>query len=694
MSTAIEPCDPVEFARLKRRLERERAARLEVEAISEKGLRELYMREQELRLLQDIATSANLSQSVGDVFQFALTRICDFMAWPIGHVFLVEEHDGSVHLRSMALWHTQDPQKIAPFRAMTEARDLAPGEGLPGKVYLTGSAAWVADVVADATFPRKNAADESGIQAACAFPILVGQQTVAVVEFYTDHIVERDEAFMQLVPQVATHLGRAIERQRAEDRLIHDASHDPLTGLPNRALFLDRLNQSIAHMGRNAGSQFAVLFIDLDRFKIVNDSLGHLAGDNLIIQVSDRLKGALRHGEAAVGLTIDMPSSSTLARLGGDEFTILLTDIDDPSDAVRVAKRVEEALNLPFAIDGQEVYTSASIGIASSASGYETADAILRDADLAMYRAKALGKARCELFDQKMHQEAMKRLALETDLRRALQNDEFVLHYQPIVALNTNEIVGFEALVRWQKPDGELVFPGDFIEIMEETGLIVFLGRWVLEEACRTAQALQGQFPRDEPLSISVNVSPRQFAQPDLITQIRAVIAETGIDPRCLRLEITESVTIGDHERVAAVLTELKELGIRLSIDDFGTGYSSLSYLHSLPLDVLKIDRSFIAAMNQSPESFQIVQTIMSLARNLGMDVIAEGAEVLGQVEQLQSMGCGFGQGYYFSKPIDLVGLRSLLMRSILPTDGQDGSQTGHERQHGLLDGLATLKAG
>jgi predicted signal transduction protein with EAL and GGDEF domain len=358
------------------------------------------------------------------------------------------------------------------------------------------------------------------------------------------------------------------------------------------------------------------------------------------------------------------PGSSTLARLGGDEFTILLTDIHDPSDAVRVANRVKDALRQPFAVNGQEVYTSASIGIASSASGYESADAILRDADLAMYRAKALGKARWELFDREMHQAAMTRLALETDLRRALQNEEFVLHYQPIVSLRTGEVAGFEALVRWQKPDGELVPPGGFIETMEDTGLIVFLGVWVLREACRAARMLQESLPGAQDLSISVNVSPRQFAQPDLAAQIRTVIEEVGIDPHRLRLEITESAMIGDMDRVAAVLRELKEIGVRVSIDDFGTGYSSLSYLHSLPLDVLKIDRSFVSAMAHHGESLQIVRTIMSLAHNLGMDVIAEGPEDAEQVSQLRSIGCEYGQGFYFSKPIDLAAAMAFLARA------------------------------
>ncbi|HVX05237.1 MAG TPA: EAL domain-containing protein [Rhodanobacteraceae bacterium] len=664
MSDPIERCDPDEFARIKRRLERERAARREAETISERGLRRLYAREQELMLLQDIATAANLSQSVRDAFQHALTRICEFMAWPLGHAYEVVQQDGGVCLRSMTLWHVRDDAKTMQFRAATEMRDLAPGEGLPGHVYASGEPRWLTDVAHHEDLPRRSAALESLIRTACAFPIFVGEEVVAVFEFFSERALQPNQSLLALMPQVGIHLGRAVERKRAEDRLVHDASHDPLTGLPNRALFLERLNQSIAHARRKADAQFAVLFIDLDRFKIVNDSLGHLAGDRLITQVAARLKGALRREDTMARPDAAATDSSTLARLGGDEFTILLTDINDPSDAVRVANRVKDVLRLPFAIEGQDVYTSASIGIASSASGYESADAILRDADLAMYRAKALGKARWELFDREMHRAAMKRLALETDLRHALQEQEFVLHYQPIVSLQTNEVAGFEALVRWQKPGGELAFPGEFIEIMEDTGLIVFLGAWVLREACRAARVLQESFPREQPLSISVNVSPRQFAQPDLAAQVRAVIAEIGIDPHCLRLEITEGAMIGDMDHVAAVLRELKELGVRVSIDDFGTGYSSLSYLHSLPLDLLKIDRSFVGAMATNEESLQIVRTIMSLAHNLGMDVVAEGPEDAEQVARLRSIGCEFGQGYYFSKPVDLAGATDYLARS------------------------------
>jgi diguanylate cyclase (GGDEF)-like protein len=656
-----------EYAKLRRRLERERTSRIEAEAIAEKGLRELYEREQQLRLIARIATAANQSQSVRDVLQFALTQICEFTGWPVGHCYTTVQGAGVVgagvvRLRSMAIWHATTPDRIADFRRATEEIDFEPGVGLSGQVYAERAPAWFFDVTAAGNFPRLSVAKQCGLKAACAFPVMLGDEVAAVLEFFTDQAIERDETLLELMSQIGMQLGRVIERKRAEDRLIHDASHDALTSLPNRALFLDRLNQTIARHEHDGARQFAVLFIDLDRFKIVNDSLGHLAGDDLIVQVAGRLKGSLRRSDrVARAVPEHGGGDGTLARLGGDEFTILLTDILDPSDAVRVANRVQEALRKPFAIEGQEIYTSASIGIASSTTGYSSADDILRDADLAMYRAKALGKARTELYDQNLHSAAMKRLTLESDLRRALANNEFVLHYQPIVSLGTQEIVGFEALVRWQNPNGELVYPGDFIDVTEDTGLIVFLGLWVLREACSTTRRLQEEFPRRDPLTISINISPRQFTQPDLVAQVRQIVAETGIDPRTVRLEITESVTAGDAERVVRVLSQLKDIGIRLSIDDFGTGYSSLSYLQRFPLDVLKIDRSFVAAMDKSAESLQIVRTIMSLAQGLGMSVVAEGTELLTQVSQLKTLGCEFGQGYFFSKPVDAVAIRGLL---------------------------------
>ncbi|HKS27576.1 MAG TPA: EAL domain-containing protein [Pyrinomonadaceae bacterium] len=429
------------------------------------------------------------------------------------------------------------------------------------------------------------------------------------------------------------------DRKRAEDQLLHDAFHDTLTGLANRALFIDRLRQSLARTKRLGAHRFAVLFLDLDRFKVINDSLGHMVGDQLLIGIARRLETCLRPGD-------------TVARLGGDEFTILLEDVEDVCEAIMVAERVERELASPFNLAGHEVFTSVSIGIASSDIGYERPDDILRDADTAMYRAKSLGKARHEVFDRTMHAHAMNLLKLETDLRRALERDEFVLFYQPIMSLDELRITGFEALIRWRHPEYGFISPAEFIPVAEETGMILPIGRWVLGEACRQMQCWQKLFDTDSRISVSVNLSAKQFMQPDLIKQVKDALEETGLAPSSLKLEITESVVMENIETVTEMLKQLSELGVKSSIDDFGTGYSSLSYLHRFPSSTLKIDRSFVSRMNDYSENAEIVRTIIMLARNLGMSVIAEGIETKAQLEQLREMACDQGQGYYFSKAL------------------------------------------
>ena len=425
------------------------------------------------------------------------------------------------------------------------------------------------------------------------------------------------------------------ERKTAERRLVHDAFHDALTNLPNRALFSDLLGRSIGRARRREDYRFAVLFLDMDRFKIVNDSLGHIIGDQLLVAVARRLEGCVRPGD-------------TVARLGGDEFTILVDDIAEVSDATRVADRILRELQRPFNLSGQEVFTSTSIGLALSETGYERADDLLRDADLAMYRAKALGKARYEVFDTAMHARAVGLLQLETDLRRALDRGEFKVHYQPIIHLQSGRIVGFEALVRWQHPQRGLVMPDDFIPVAEETGLIVPIGREVLREACRQLHEWRHGFP-NLTLSVSVNLSGKQFRQPDLVDQIERVLDAWQIPPASLRLEITESIIIDNTEAAIETLSRLRAIGVRLDLDDFGTGYSSLSYLHRFEMDAIKIDRTFISAVGDRGENSAIVRTIVNLARNLELDVIAEGVETPEQVAILRALDCELVQGHRFA---------------------------------------------
>jgi PAS domain S-box-containing protein len=453
------------------------------------------------------------------------------------------------------------------------------------------------------------------------------------------------------------------ERKRAEEMLVHNAFHDGLTNLPNRALFMDRLQHALTLSKRQSNYKFAVLLIDVDEFKIINDSLGHTAGDELLIQIGQRLKRSVRRAD-----TVSRPreepgrptNDDTLARLGGDEFTILLDDIRDPIEAVRVAERVQAELTTPFVVNKQEIVISASIGIASSASPHTQAEDLVRDADIAMYRAKRAGKARCEVSDPAMHASAVKRLSLETDLRKALDQGEFRVYYQPIVSLQTGKIAGFEALTRWQRPEG-IVSPFEFIAVAEEIGLIIPMNRQLLHEACQHLRSWQSEFPSSPPLTMSVNVSSREFAQPDLASEIRKALPQTGVDPGCLQLEIIETIAMGDAEKSGRVLAQLQALGVRLSIDDFGTGYSSLSRLRRIPVDTLKIDRAFISNMDSDPESREIVRIIIMLAHNLGLKVVAEGAETEEHVNLLKQLNCEMVQGYFFSRPADDQAMSQLL---------------------------------
>lgn len=463
------------------------------------------------------------------------------------------------------------------------------------------------------------------------------------------------------------------ELVQAKEVAVYDALHDALTGLPNRTFFTARLERSLVRQKEWATNACAVLFIDLDGFKVVNDSLGHIAGDDLLVKVADRLRALLFPTTSYHDHSVNDCGRTLLARLGGDEFTVLLSSIRDADEALAVAARIKEVLSEPFTIAGRDVHTSASIGIAIGHGGHDYPGDILRDADLAMYRAKSLGKGCAEVYDASMLAAATTRLHIENDLRRALRNQEFVLHYQPIVALATEEIVGFEALVRWNLPGRGLVYPGDFITVAEETGLIVPLGIWVMREACIMARGWNLRFGQTRKLSMSVNISPCQFAQRDLVRDVERVLTETGVDPRLIKLEITETGTMGDPERAVRILTQLKSFGVQLSVDDFGTGYSSLSYLHRFPLDVLKIDRSFVAGVVENRESAQVVKTILALASGNGMRVIAEGIETREQARQLSLMGCDFGQGYLFSKPLPVQDIVRLLSSETLESDRRSG---------------------
>ena len=441
------------------------------------------------------------------------------------------------------------------------------------------------------------------------------------------------------------------DKKRAEHRLVHDALHDDLTGLPNRMLFVDRLQVAFRRAQRGLNINFAVCYLDFDQFKLVNDSLGHLAGDKLLVEIAGRLKHTLSAGD-------------TVARLGGDEFAILVEEINGPDDVIPTLDRIRQEIARPFEIDGKPVYSTVSIGIAPWTRSYELPEMLLRDADTALYQAKRSGRDRYKFFSPEMHTTARESLQIETDLRNAVETGQFEAFYQPIVELEDESLAGFEALVRWNHPTRGLVSPVEFIGLAEESGLIFPIGEWMLRSACKQLSIWKSAHPEAKDIWVSVNVSAKQFIQKDLVTLVSTTLRETGLAPEALKLELTESAMAENLDYVVEVMEKLKSIGVRLSIDDFGTGYSSLSNLHRLPLNSLKIDRAFVQQMDTSSESDEIIRTIVSLARSLDLKVIAEGLESREQLAKLRTLECQMGQGYYYSRPLDAAAAEAYILDS------------------------------
>ena len=430
------------------------------------------------------------------------------------------------------------------------------------------------------------------------------------------------------------------ERKAIEQQLTHDSLHDAMTGLPNRVLFLDRLGQAIEYCKRRSEYTFAVLFVDIDQFKVINDSLGHLIGDQLLIAAGKRMENCLR-------------SSDTVARLGGDEFAILLEITGEKNSAAAIAEKLQTNLNVPIQLDGHELYVTASIGIVMSVAGYTHPEEILRDADIAMYKAKSSGKARFEIFDVKMRSHAFSRLEMEQDLRSALENREFQLYYQPIMSMESNQLVSFEALIRWIHPTRGLLLPGEFLPTAEESGLILPIEKWVLHEACVQLKQWHEIYPSLQNVSINVNISNRHFAQSNFIDGVVKALNTSELKAESLKLEITENVLISNYAAANEVFTKLRSLGVQLEIDDFGSGYSALGYLQHFPISAIKIDKSFVDEIGKSRRGIELIRAIVSMARELGMEAIAEGIETDEQLDQLKALSCPLGQGFLLSKPLD-----------------------------------------
>jgi predicted signal transduction protein with EAL and GGDEF domain len=626
---------------VQRRLKRERLARREVEEIAERTTRALYDKQQELVLLETVVLASNESSTVEDALQGAVDAVCASTRWPVGHAYVRDSSTGE--LVPTTTWHIEQADEYAAFRRMTERTAFSEGVGLPGRVQATGQAAWIADVTVEADFVRKNL----GVRGCFAFPIHAHGDLKAVLEFFTPAPVAPDAALLEVMAHIGRQLGRVVERIRAQEQIAHQATHDPLTGLANRLLFRDRLELGLARAKRH-GSVAALLFLDLDRFKDVNDTLGHSAGDELLKSVSERLQTALR---ATDSLARFGDEEFTLARFGGDEFVVLCEDLTSEDDAVRIAERVQEVLRGPFVLARHEHIVTASLGIVLAGGADRGAEGLLRDADIAMYRAKERGPGNWEVFDEALRGRALDRVATERELRHGLATGELRLHYQPIVTLVGGRMHAVEALVRWQHPERGLLSPHAFIPIAEESALILQIGAWTLREACRQAHRWRARFGERAPLPVSVNVSARQLAQPELAGIVRQVLTDTGVSPADLAIEVTETALIEDSRVPAATLHELRSLGVRILLDDFGTGYSSLSHLQQFPIDVLKIDRSFVMHLGAGGDEGTIVRAIGAMASALGLEVVAEGVETAEQASAAHALGCGWAQGYHFARP-------------------------------------------
>jgi diguanylate cyclase (GGDEF)-like protein/PAS domain S-box-containing protein len=540
---------------------------------------------------------------------------------------LTGDETESLVLRAGVGW---PPEEIGTFRAPSVGTSA-------GATLLARTPFVVTDWTDEARFTLSAPVRELGVRSTASVTIESPRGAFGVLGVMSTRSRDYGPGDLDYLQAIANVLADALERQAVEDGIRHRALHDPLTGLPNRVLFLDRLEHALARLERR-GSMAAILFLDLDRFKLINDSLGHHVGDELLVATAPRIRQAVR-------------ASDTVARFGGDEFGVLVEDIRDERAAIEMAERVAAVFTKPFPLAGSEHFVTTSIGIALARGG-EPPDELIRDADAAMYRAKERGSARYEVFDEAMRDRALARLRVEGDLRRAIERSELRLDYQPIVSLQTSAIVGVEALVRWDHPERGAVEPGEFIPVAEEAGLIEPIGRWVLERACRDTVRWHRLRPDAAPLGVSVNLSGVQFAKRTLPETVAGVLRATGLDPASLSLEITESVILRDVEAVTEALHGLKTLGLRLALDDFGTGYSSLAYLTRLPIDGLKVDRSFVDGLGTEERDTAVTEAVIAMSRALSLDVVGEGVETAAQAAELRRLGCERAQGFYFSRPV------------------------------------------
>jgi diguanylate cyclase (GGDEF)-like protein/PAS domain S-box-containing protein len=585
------------------------------------------------------------AQSMDLAIVRTLQTICETMGWDYGDRYEYSEELGT--LRRQEMWAIDTPE-MAAFASSAAHRTVKPdatGTGLVRRTFAARKPVWIADISREPGLQRHAFLERAGLHGAFAFPLIASGQVLGVLEFFHRDVREPDAMLIEVAQSIGSHIGQFIVRMQAEEAVKFVAMHDALTQLPNRVLFNQRLEQAIAQAQRH-GRRLAVMFIDLDRFKVINDTLGHESGDQLLRDVTQRITENLRTGDM-------------VARLGGDEFVVLLEDVDDASGIVAVAEKLIASLTASFVISAREVHVTASIGISTYPTDAEDQRSLLRFADIAMYRAKEQGRNTFQFYSDQINLHSVERLTLESQLRGALQREEFVVHYQPVIDTQTNAIVGLEALVRWNHPDAGLMAPAKFVSIAEETGLIVPIGEWVLETAC--AQQRKWRELGIPPLDIAVNLSPRQLVDHQLVQRVVRIVASTRCDASQLVFEITEGAVMHNASCAVALLTELKSMGIRIAIDDFGTGYSSLSYLKRFPIDCLKVDRSFIGDIPGDAGNTAITQAIIAMARSLDVKVIAEGVESREQLAFLREHQCDAVQGYFFSAALPAAEATALL---------------------------------
>jgi diguanylate cyclase (GGDEF)-like protein len=589
---------------------------------------------------QVLAKAETLTEAAPKLIQ----TICETLGWACGAHWRWDQE--TQVLRCSGTWHI-DAAEVAGFvnatvRTINEApawHGQAPKTktgGLVRRVWADGAPVWFPDVTLEPGFRRGPDAAQAGLHSAFGFPIMAAAQPLGVMEFFSRNIEQPDEALLQAVRAIGSQIGQFVVRKQAEERVRHLAHYDELTGLPNRSMFHERVGHALAQ-ARRGERVLAILFIDLDRFKNINDTLGHDAGDRVLKEIADRLRGCLRE-------------SDTVARLGGDEFVVLTEGLAQPAQVAAVAQKMLAAIAKPVVLETQEVHISASIGISTYPGDSGDMQGMMKNADIAMYRAKEQGKNNYQFYSAQMNVHTLERLAMESDLRRALERNEFLLHYQPKVDIGSGRVAGVEALVRWQQSGKALIPPAQFIPLAEETGLIVPIGEWVLRTACAQNKAWQDRgLPR---LRMAVNLSARQFAHENLVQDVARILSETELAPAALEFEITESMVMSNPERAVQLLNKLKRMGIYLSIDDFGTGYSSLGYLKRFPIDSVKIDRSFIRDLPGDGDDAAITEAIIAMAHSLRLKVIAEGVETEEQLRFLREHGCDEMQGYFFSRPL------------------------------------------